>query len=86
MNFSKNESAACSIVNLNVSNLTQLCEKFLKETDHSDGGSGDATWVLTSAFIIFTMQSGFGLLEAGKHFQVFIFNTVTTWTAEHITD
>lgn len=32
----------------------------------SDGGSGDATWILTSAFIIFTMQSGFGLLEAGK--------------------
>ena len=32
----------------------------------SDGGSGDATWILTSAFIIFTMQSGFGLLEAGN--------------------
>ncbi|GFO02593.1 ammonium transporter, partial [Plakobranchus ocellatus] len=26
----------------------------------------DATWILTSAFIIFTMQSGFGLLEAGN--------------------
>ena len=26
----------------------------------------DATWILTSAFLIFTMQSGFGLLEAGK--------------------
>ncbi|CAL1539214.1 unnamed protein product, partial [Lymnaea stagnalis] len=25
----------------------------------------DATWLLTSAFIIFTMQSGFGLLESG---------------------
>lgn len=31
------------------------------EEIHSD----DATWILTSAFIIFTMQSGFGLLEAG---------------------
>ena len=31
------------------------------DTIHSD----DATWILTSAFIIFTMQSGFGLLEAG---------------------
>lgn len=31
------------------------------EAIHSD----DATWILTSAFIIFTMQSGFGLLEAG---------------------
>ena len=28
-------------------------------------GSSDATWILTSAFIIFTMQSGFGLLESG---------------------
>ena len=27
--------------------------------------AGDATWILTSAFIIFTMQSGFGLLESG---------------------
>ena len=27
--------------------------------------SDDATWILTSAFIIFTMQSGFGLLESG---------------------
>ncbi|XP_077988597.1 putative ammonium transporter 2 [Glandiceps talaboti] len=25
----------------------------------------DATWILTSAFVIFTMQSGFGLLESG---------------------
>ncbi|XP_060074735.1 putative ammonium transporter 3 [Ylistrum balloti] len=25
----------------------------------------DATWILTSSFIIFTMQSGFGLLEVG---------------------
>ena len=28
-------------------------------------GWDDATWILSSAFIIFTMQSGFGLLEAG---------------------
>lgn len=27
---------------------------------------GDATWILTSAFIIFTMQSGFGLIESGE--------------------
>ena len=26
----------------------------------------DATWILTSTFIIFTMQSGFGLLESGS--------------------
>lgn len=28
--------------------------------------SDDATWILTSAFIIFTMQSGFGLVESGS--------------------
>ena len=34
--------------------------------DLDDGiTSNDATWILTSAFIIFTMQSGFGLLESG---------------------
>lgn len=34
--------------------------------------AGDATWILTSAFIIFTMQSGFGLLEAGKNVLILI--------------
>lgn len=29
-------------------------------------GYEDATWILTSAFIVFTMQSGFGLIESGK--------------------
>lgn len=28
-------------------------------------GYDDATWILTSAFIVFTMQSGFGLIESG---------------------
>ena len=31
-----------------------------------DVSFGDATWILTSAFIIFTMQSGFGLIESGR--------------------
>ena len=36
--------------------------------------AGDAIWILTSAFIIFTMQSGFGLLEAGTFTNsIFIF-------------
>ncbi|CAG0891049.1 unnamed protein product [Cyprideis torosa] len=30
-----------------------------------DVTSDDATWILTSSFIIFTMQTGFGLLESG---------------------
>ncbi|KAK3750845.1 hypothetical protein QZH41_007647 [Actinostola sp. cb2023] len=32
---------------------------------HGVEGWDDATWVLSSSFIIFTMQSGFGLLESG---------------------
>ncbi|XP_002736982.1 putative ammonium transporter 3 [Saccoglossus kowalevskii] len=34
--------------------------------DFAGQGWDDATWILTSAFIIFTMQSGFGLLESGS--------------------
>jgi len=34
-------------------------------TPSSDGSPEDAIWVIISAFIIFTMQSGFGLLESG---------------------
>lgn len=46
--------------------------RFLKEEERGtivglDGVQwDDATWILTSAFIIFTMQSGFGLLESGS--------------------
>eukprot|EP00111_Clytia_hemisphaerica_P023681 TCONS_00069791-protein len=53
-------------------NLTALCnltQERIKELYHISENSdkaGDATWILTSAFIIFTMQSGFGLLEAGS--------------------
>ena len=51
--------------------LEALVQKYQKELDKlsidnaSNNQAGDATWILTSAFIIFTMQSGFGLLEAG---------------------
>lgn len=34
-------------------------------------GPGDAVWILTSAFIIFTMISGFGLVESGRFYMVF---------------
>lgn len=33
-------------------------------------GYDDATWILTSAFIVFTMQSGFGLIESGMYMQL----------------
>ncbi|XP_077867205.1 putative ammonium transporter 2 [Saccoglossus kowalevskii] len=36
------------------------------EEVQDERGWDDATWILTSAFIIFTMQSGFGLLESGS--------------------
>ena len=34
--------------------------------DLSNDYADDATWVLTSSFVILTMQSGFGLLEMGS--------------------
>ena len=34
------------------------------------GEAVDALWVMMATFIIFTMQSGFGLLESGKEFFV----------------
>ena len=34
--------------------------------DANDDYADDATWVLTSSFVILTMQSGFGLLEMGS--------------------
>ena len=36
------------------------------ENDTGEVGPGDAVWILTSAFIIFTMISGFGLVESGE--------------------
>jgi len=48
------------------SNSTIAPTTSLSGDEHLEGiGSDDATWILTSAFIIFTMQSGFGLLESG---------------------
>ena len=39
---------------------------FHKEEGESRGYADDATWILTASFVILTMQSGFGLLEAGS--------------------
>lgn len=51
--------------------------------------SDDATWILTSAFIIFTMQSGFGLVESGLYnlFASFLikFPVLTTRAKLHVT-
>jgi len=51
MNVTQNSS--------NAGNVTVLSE------EPAQLNSDDATWILTSAFIIFTMQSGFGLVESG---------------------
>ncbi|XP_022800733.1 putative ammonium transporter 3 [Stylophora pistillata] len=57
---------------MNHSNITFISAAFHGVTStpyatpqYEEIQSDDATWILTSAFIIFTMQSGFGLLEAG---------------------
>ena len=47
-------------------NLTWEAIQQLFNASQNNDAAGDATWILTSAFIIFTMQSGFGLLEAGN--------------------
>ena len=35
------------------------------EEGESSGFADDATWIITSSFVIFTMQTGFGMLEMG---------------------
>ncbi|XP_072049661.1 putative ammonium transporter 2 [Amphiura filiformis] len=47
-------------------NLTNSDDIIVTETYYATTRWDDATWILTSAFIIFTMQSGFGLLESGS--------------------
>ena len=53
-----------NLTNATAESLANLV-KFLLEENQQNIEAGDAIWILTSAFIIFTMQSGFGLLEAG---------------------
>ena len=53
-----------NLTNDTIANLTKIL-KILEDENHQNNEAGDGIWILTSAFIIFTMQSGFGLLEAG---------------------
>lgn len=53
-----------NLTNATAESLANLV-KFLLKENQQNTEAGDAIWILTSAFIIFTMQSGFGLLEAG---------------------
>ena len=54
---------------MNQTNCTTVASPSIPSTSRkadSIDNPDDATWILTSAFIIFTMQSGFGLLESGS--------------------
>ena len=53
-----------NLTNDTIANLTKIL-KMLEDENNQNNEAGDGIWILTSAFIIFTMQSGFGLLEAG---------------------
>ena len=53
-----------NLANDTIANLTKIL-RMLQDENHRNNEAGDGIWILTSAFIIFTMQSGFGLLEAG---------------------
>lgn len=52
-------------MNISYGNVTQAAAT-QAENDAGEVGPGDAVWILTSAFIIFTMISGFGLVESGE--------------------
>ena len=52
-------------MNISSGNLTQAAA-IQAENEAGEVGPGDAVWILTSAFIIFTMISGFGLVESGE--------------------
>ncbi|XP_022105223.1 putative ammonium transporter 2 [Acanthaster planci] len=71
------EATASAMCNGTVTNGTEGCDEGLNGTQVGTTAArttmnpdiynswDDATWILTSAFVIFTMQSGFGLLESG---------------------
>lgn len=66
-------------VTTNSSVLIELLPTSVSAQDHTEhtvrgdmDGPGDAVWILTSAFIIFTMISGFGLVESGRFYLVFL--------------
>lgn len=53
-------------MNISSGNVSQAASTEAAENDTGEVGPGDAVWILTSAFIIFTMISGFGLVESGE--------------------
>lgn len=61
-------------LNVSSTNMTSV-----PPTEAVQVGHGDAVWILTSAFIIFTMISGFGLVESGQLNQFDIHNFKKMW-------
>ncbi|XP_059079544.1 putative ammonium transporter 3 [Tigriopus californicus] len=56
----------CSIMNSTVNDTWDEDASDLLQDEYDDGWVwDDATWILCSSFIIFTMQTGFGMLESG---------------------
>ena len=63
-----------NLTNENIANLTNLLS-YLQKQNKKNNETEDGIWILTSAFIIFTMQNGFGLLEASKYYLIYdVFN------------
>lgn len=59
------------VLNNAVCETLQQCQHmnrdlFFESEGLSRGYADDATWIMTSAFIILTMQTGFGLVEMGS--------------------
>ena len=64
-----------NLTNENIANLTNLLS-YLQKKNKKNNEAEDGIWILTSAFIIFTMQNGFGLLEASKYYIIYDFFNV----------
>lgn len=53
-------------MNAAIANSTELKLEDIHALIQGNAEALDAMWVIITTFIIFTMQTGFGLLESGK--------------------
>ena len=53
-------------MNVTMVNSTELKLEDIQALIQGNADALDAMWVIITTFIIFTMQTGFGLLESGK--------------------
>ena len=68
INDNENEILIHFLLNLLQQPSQQQHRYLFEQTNEGEsrGYADDATWILTASFVILTMQSGFGLLEAGS--------------------